>query len=197
MLSAIVLAAGLSKRMGQQNKLLLPYKTKTIIETTLENILASGIKDIIVVTGHEHTQVEAVVQHLPVRIIFNAQYKKGMTTSIQQGITDATGKGYMICLADMFLVTPHEYSFLHHEFENAFQQNEKCICVPKYNEDKGNPVIFSSLYRDAILKHTDMEGCKTIVQSNKENIHWIEMNSDHILQDMDYYEDYRKFLSGE
>jgi len=47
------------------------------------------------------------------------------------------------------------------------------------------------------LKHTDMEGCKTIVQSNKENIHWIEMNSDHILQDMDYYEDYRKFLSGE
>ena len=71
MLSAIVLAAGLSKRMGQQNKLLLSYKTKTIIETTLENILASGIKDIIVVTGHEHTQVEAAVQHLPVRIIFN------------------------------------------------------------------------------------------------------------------------------
>ena len=197
MLSAIVLAAGLSKRMGQQNKLLLPYKTKTIIETTLENILASGIKDIIVVTGHEHMQVEAVVRHLPLRIIFNSQYKKGMTTSIQQGITHASRKGYMICLADMFLVTPYEYSFLHREFENAFQQNEKCICVPKYKEDTGNPVIFSSFYREAILKHADMEGCKTIVQSNKENIHWIEMNSDHILQDMDYYEDYRKFLSGE
>ena len=53
MLSAIVLAAGLSKRMGSANKLLLMYKNKTVIETVVENILAAGIKEVIVVTGHQ------------------------------------------------------------------------------------------------------------------------------------------------
>jgi molybdenum cofactor cytidylyltransferase len=197
MLSAIVLAAGLSKRMGEQNKLLLPYKNKTIIEITLDNIIASGINDINVITGYEHEQVEASIKHLPVKIIFNPAYEKGMTTSIQQGVSHAGENGYMICLADMFLVTSAEYTFLKAEFERALQQNKKCICVPKYKEEKGNPVIFSSFYKEAILQHTEMEGCKTIVQSNKENIYYIEIPGDHILQDLDYYTDYEKFLSGE
>ena len=81
MVTAIVLAAGLSQRMGAVNKLLLQYKGKTIIETTLTNILASGIKEIIVITGHEAEKVKGVIQYLPVLIIDNPNYAKGMTTS--------------------------------------------------------------------------------------------------------------------
>lgn len=192
MVSVIVLAAGLSKRMGVANKLLLPYHNKTIIEITVENIIASGIQEIVVVTGHEHEKVEQAIQHMPVKLIFNPDYEKGMTTSIQAGIRHATGNGCMICLADMYSITSSEYSFLANEFGKVFLQNSKCICVPRFNNEKGNPVIFSSAYKDAILQHTDMEGCKSIVQANKENIYWIEMKTDHILQDLDYPEDYKK-----
>ena len=192
MLSAIVLAAGLSKRMGAENKLLLPYKSKTIIETTILNILDAGIKEVIVVTGYEADKITMSVQYLPVRLIYNTAYKKGMTTSIQKGVDISKGNGYMICLADMFAITSIEYIQLQTFFDACFVKDQQCICIPRYENEKGNPVIFSEHYKTTILRHTNMEGCKEIVQSNKEHIHWIEMDTANVLQDLDYPEDYKK-----
>ena len=53
MMTAIVLAAGLSRRMGEANKLLLPFGKKTVLETTLDNILSSNIEVVLIVIGHE------------------------------------------------------------------------------------------------------------------------------------------------
>jgi len=196
MLSAIVLAAGLSQRMGNINKLLLRYKDKTIIETTLENILASQADEVIVVTGYEAEKVKEIVKHLPVTIIYNETYAKGMTTSIQFGVERAKESGYMICLADMFMITAEEYASLKKVFEKNFNSNPKYIYVPRYNDEKGNPVIFSPYYKDLILEHKEMEGCKAVVQANKGNICWVNMPTDHVLQDMDYYEDYEKLVKS-
>jgi len=190
MISSIVLAAGSSQRMGNINKLLLSYKNKTIIETTLENILASGINEVIVVTGYEAEKVKTAIQHLPVTIVHNVNYEEGLTTSIQCGIEGAKEHGYMICLSDMFLITSEEYALLNKTYEENFTSNPRYIYLPRYNNEKGNPVIFSPYYKDAIFEHKEMEGCKAIVQSSKENIFWVDMPTDHVLQDMDYYEDY-------
>ena len=65
MLTIIVLAAGLSQRMGIENKLLLPFQGKTIVETTIDNLLAAQIGEIIVVVGHESEKVKAVLQDYP------------------------------------------------------------------------------------------------------------------------------------
>src|SRR5690242_56747 len=186
MLSAIVLAAGSSKRMGNMNKLLLTYKGKAIIETTLENILASQLDEVIVITGYEAEKVKDIIKHLPVTIIHNKDYVKGMTTSIQCGIESAKESGYMICLGDMFTITTEEYALLKKVFEENVTSNSKSIYVPRYNNEKGNPVIFSACYKDLILEHEEMEGCKAIVQANKEQIYGVDMPSDHVLQDMDF-----------
>ncbi|HRI20082.1 MAG TPA: nucleotidyltransferase family protein [Panacibacter sp.] len=192
MLTAIVLAAGTSTRMGNTNKLLLPYKNKTVIATVAENVINAGIGEVIVVTGFEAEKIQQALKGLPVQFVNNPAYAKGMTTSIQHGVLQAKGNGFMICLSDMVLITPHEYSLLNNCFGEQLMHNEKCICIPLYNKEKGNPVIFSSSYKQAILNHTGMEGCKEIVQENKEYIHFIEMNTPHILQDMDYPGDYEK-----
>jgi molybdenum cofactor cytidylyltransferase len=194
MLTAIVLSAGLSQRTGKINKLLLTYKGKTIIETTLENILSAKVDEIIVVTGYEAEKIKEAIKHLPVTIIYNEDYAQGMTRSIQCGIEGAKESGYMICLADMFLITAEEYIFLKEVFEKNFSSNPKYIYVPRYNNKKGNPVIFSPYYNDVILEHKETEGCKAIVQANKGNIYWVDMRTDHVLQDMDYYEDYEKLI---
>src|SRR6186997_2110781 len=131
MVSAIVLAAGLSKRMGNENKLLLPYNDKTIIETTLQHLLDAGMEEIIVITGHETKLVSTTIQHLPVTIMHNPFYEKGMTTSIQKGVETATGKGYMICLADMFSITDSEYQSIRITFEKQLLNDERCICIPQ------------------------------------------------------------------
>ncbi|HEV3251229.1 MAG TPA: nucleotidyltransferase family protein, partial [Puia sp.] len=112
MLSAIVLAAGLSKRMGKANKLLLPYKGKTVIEIVVENILTAGLGEVIVVTGHEEEKLRNALKNLAVDFVHNPRYLTGMTSSIQEGIRPAKGKGYMICLSDMLLISADEYALL-------------------------------------------------------------------------------------
>lgn len=192
MINAIVLAAGLSKRMGNDNKLLLPYKGKTIIATTVENIIASGIDHITVVAGFERNKIKEALEAMSVQLIDNPGYEKGMTTSIQKGVASATGNGYMICLGDMVHITPSEYALLARSFDDVHAKNEACIILPFYKGEKGNPVIFSSHYRDAILGNTDMEGCKNIVRDNKHNMVAVEMDTSNILLDLDYPADYEK-----
>jgi len=192
MLSAIVLAAGLSARMGRENKLLLPLNGKTVIEVTLQQLLETGIEEIIVVTGYEAEKVRAAIKHLPVTIIYNSMYERGMTTSIQKGVETATGNGYMICLADMFAIASSEYASIAAGFEKQLPLDRHCICIPRHKNEKGNPVIFSASYKTDILLHREMEGCKAIIQLNKKHIRWIDMDTAHILEDLDYPDDYKK-----
>jgi molybdenum cofactor cytidylyltransferase len=184
MVTAIVLAAGMSARMGKQNKLLLPFAGKTVVETVVQNLVNADIGQIIVITGYEAEMVKRVLTHLPVQIIENSHYAKGMTTSIKAGVAAASGEGYMICLSDMPLITAKEYSFLADIFNKQRLVNSNCICIPKFKDSKGNPVIFSSSYKRLILEHEKMEGCKEIIQLNKENIYWVDISAN-TLRDMD------------
>ena len=98
MMTAIVLAAGLSRRMGEVNKLLLPFGKKTILETTLDNILSSNIEVVLIVIGHEAPKVKKILDDYLRRntgfrrkyfIVENPDFEKGMTTSIQTGVKAA------------------------------------------------------------------------------------------------------------
>ena len=190
MLSAVIPAAGLSTRMENKNKLLLPYHGKTVLEATLHNILAAGITDVVVVTGRDAELVRAAIQHLPVRMVHNPHFAAGLTGSIQKGVQEATGDGYMICLADMVLIMPDEYRLLAQQFARRQAVDAKCICLPVYGGRRGNPVVFAAAWREAIMTHEQAEGCKAIVQGHAANVYEVEMTSDHVLQDMDYPEDY-------
>lgn len=194
MVSAIVLAAGLSARMGK-NKMLLSFAGKTVIEKVIENIISSGIIDIIVVTGRDALLVHDLLQHSPVKIIYNNDFALGVTTSIRKGIYAANGYGYMICLGDMPFITSQEYKKLGESFEATRLLDDACICVAEYKSERGNPVIFSSFYKNTILAHTNMEGCKEIVHANKRHVYAIEMNTNNILKDIDTLEDYTKAVS--
>jgi len=189
MLTAIILAAGSSRRMGR-NKLLLPYRGKPLLAYVTGNILSAGIGSVIVVTGHDAELVGETLKGLPVKLVHNPQYEKGMTGSIQTGVAAADGEGYMICLSDMALIAPEEYALLKNAFDKQHRQDNACIIQPTYDNQIGNPVTFSSAWRQAILEHTDPEGCKDIVRNHPGNIYRVEMNSASVLQDLDWPEDY-------
>jgi molybdenum cofactor cytidylyltransferase len=192
MLSAIVLAAGSSKRMNQGNKLLLPVKNKTVLETTLDNILAAGPGEVIVVLGKDAEGLRTSLLALPVSIVYNPDHEMGITSSIKKGVGMAGGNGYMICLADMILISSSEYALLMDAFENRLKSDPQSILVPSFNQVKGNPVIFSSFYKNQILEHKDPEGCKEIVRSNLGHSFQIAMPTNHVLQDLDTQEDYER-----
>ncbi len=195
-LAPIILAAGLSRRMGEKNKLFLPFLGKTLLEATLENILAAEVGETVVVLGHEAVRVEDLLKNKPVQMVENPLYEMGMTTSIQAGVLAALDgvAGYMICLADMPLISPAEYKLLADAFFQQLKMDEKAIVQPIYQGQRGNPVIFSGQYKAAILRLKYMEGCKPIVQENRAHLIQIEMPGDAVLRDADDEAAYQKLF---
>jgi len=191
MVSAILLAAGSSQRMGAVNKLLLPWRDNTVVATVAGHLLAAGLEEIIVVTGHQARGIESALHSMPVRFVHNPSFATGLTGSIQKGVSIAKADGYMICLADMVLVTPEEYSLLSAAFQERRALDDRCIILPEFKDTIGNPVIFSAAYRSDILQHPEKEGCKSLVRSNKDHHLRVHMPSDHVLRDIDYPDDYK------
>ena len=191
MLNVILLAAGRGLRMGGPNKLLLPFRESTVRETTLSALCAADIGPVFLVTGHQRVSVAPVVAQYRVQEVFNPDFQSGMTGSIQTGIRAApeTG-GYMICLADMPMITATAYRLLAEHFMALAAQDERAILLPRFGDTKGNPVIFAAAYRDDILRHPEPEGCRGIVQANAAHVRWLEMPDDSVLCDLDTPEDY-------
>jgi len=172
--------------------LLLPYKGRPLLAYVVSNILAAKVGPVIVVTGHEAGSIEESLKGLPIKIVHNPRYEEGMTSSIQTGVAAAGGEGYMICLSDMAFIAPDEYAALKKAYTRQYKRDKACIIQPTYDTQIGNPVIFSAFWRQAILEHTDPEGCKNIVRSHPDNIYRLEMLSSSILQDLDWPEDYEQ-----
>ncbi len=191
MLNVILLAAGRGLRMGGPNKLLLPFRDSTVLETTLSALCAADIGPVVVVTGHQRALIAPVVAQYPVQEVFNPDFQSGMTSSIQAGVRAApAGQGYMIGLADMPMITAAAYRLLAERFLSHAAQDARAIVLPRFGETKGNPVIFAAAYRDAILRHPEPEGCRGIVQANSTHVQWLEMPDDSVLSDLDTPEDY-------
>ena len=197
MVSAILLAAGESKRMGEQDKLFLKYKGNWIVNHVMQNLWASNQSELVIVMNNNDNGLLNGERSEEIQVVINPDYKKGMTTSIQAGVKAASDKasGYMICLADQPLMKKEDYNEIMERFELLVKHDPKTIIVPFYLGVKGNPVIFSSAYRDDILTHQEMEGCKDIIRSNKQHIYRLDMTNDHILKDVDTPEDYEGLVS--
>jgi molybdenum cofactor cytidylyltransferase len=201
-LTTVVLAAGLSRRMGAENKLLLPFGKATILETTLANITAADMGETLVVVGHESAEIRAVLsQNAPfftqnIKILTNNHYEKGMTTSIQTGIAAAgqESRGYMICLSDMPFIGSSDYQFLRNTFFDILATDPQAIVQPTFEGKRGNPTILSRFYQKDILDLTFTEGCKPIVQANAAHVYLVEMPTDAVLRDIDFMEEYLKIL---
>lgn len=196
MLNIILLAAGQGLRMGGPNKLLLPFRGRSVLETTLSELCAAAIGPVFVVTGYQRESVAPLLEQFPVQEVFNPDFQTGMTSSIQAGVRAAqAGQGYMICLADMPMITAAAYQLLADHFLSHLAEDERAILLPRFGEIKGNPVIFAAAYRDDILRHREPEGCRGIVQANTAHVRWVDMPDNSILRDLDTPEDYKALLA--
>lgn len=190
--SAILLAAGQSRRMGRRNKLLLPLRGKTVLELVLGALLGvKGIGEVVVVTGADREAVEALLMGYPVRPAFNPGFEAGMGGSIREGIAaaSATAAGYLICPGDLPLLTPAIIQALCREFSSA---PEDAIIAPVFRGRRGHPVIFSRKYRESLLALQGDQGARPVILTNQKHLREVSLNTDVILRDVDTPEDYRK-----
>lgn len=193
-ISAIVLAAGESRRMGEENKLLLPLSGKPLIVHVLEALAQTSMLECIVVLGHEANRVKRALHGYPVTFAVNDQYETGMGSSIHAGVKAASSQvaGYMICLSDMPLITVEEYDVLLKVFRMRYQIDQKTIVVPSFKGQKGNPVLLASHHKSAMLNHKGKGGCKPVIEQNSKHVFIREMANNHVLRDIDTPDAYSK-----
>ena len=104
MISAILLAAGLSSRMKGENKLIKEINGKPLIVHSIKNLLGSAVDEIIIVLGYEKEAIENLVEkNKKIKLVFNKDYQKGISTSIRTGISNISSKSesFFICLGDI------------------------------------------------------------------------------------------------
>jgi molybdenum cofactor cytidylyltransferase len=187
MITAILLAAGESRRMGGVNKLLLPFGETTLVERVARAVRQSKADEVLVVLGHEADRVRAALAEHDIAFVINDRYREGMTTSIQAGVRAASPEaaGFMICLSDLPLIEPEELNRLVAAFEQAARDDQRRIVVPTFEGRRGNPVLFSASYKPDLLHHQGSTGCKDIVQQNPRHVLEVAMATDHVLRDVD------------
>jgi len=157
MISAIVLAAGKSARMGAINKMLLPYKGNTVIGTVLHELQQSLVDEIIIVDNQNLHIKERLNEFPSVNFVTNLNTDGGLASSIQCGVNEASGSatGFLICLGDMPLLISDDYNSL---INNFITIDNKVIILPTHDNKRGNPVLFSAHFKDEILDLQDGNG---------------------------------------
>jgi len=190
MIAAIVPAAGMSTRMGR-NKLLLAFRDRPLIARAVDTLLESEVDQVVVVLGHEADKVKAKLQGRQVTIVENPSYGQGMSTSIRVGLgaVSSDARAIMIYLADQPLLEPEDVNRLIRAFAEAREHN-KSIVVPFYRGQRGNPVILDASYKKDILEVVGEVGCKRVIKRNPDKVLVVEMETDHVVRDVDRMEDY-------
>lgn len=194
----LVLAAGLSRRMGAANKLLLPYKNHSIIREVLSELQKTSIAGITVVLGHEKEKVAKEIEGFAVELVFNPDFANGQSSSIQAGVK-SLGKevdGFLIGLGDMPKITSSDYQAVIDEFSTQLCANDAVIFRPFREKIPGHPVGFASRYRNKILGAEENDGCRSVILENKQHlVKWNTTSAVYFL-DIDTKEDYGKVVDS-
>jgi molybdenum cofactor cytidylyltransferase len=191
MICALLLAAGESKRMGEP-KMLLPFGQKTIIEHIVDNILSSKADKTLVVLGSHREEILNKISGRPVLTAVNHRYKEGMLSSIQTGF-EALPKetlAAIVFLGDQPLIP---FSVIDDLIE-GYRRTQKGILLPVHKKNRGHPILIDMKYKHEVLTLSPDIGLRALVHGHPEDMMEVEVDSPHILKDIDKPEDYLREL---
>ncbi|MBI3117311.1 MAG: molybdenum cofactor cytidylyltransferase [Candidatus Hydrogenedentes bacterium] len=191
MISAIVLAAGESRRMGQQ-KVLLPFRGHTVIEHIVQQAADAAVDEIVAVVGHEREAVETCLQPYRVKVVVNSCYQNGMLSSVRAGLDalQENAAAVMVLLGDQ----PHVRADVLRALIQRFKQSDKSIVIPSYRGRAGHPALVSLVHRNEIMQRYAEEGLRGLYTAHPDDIEWVLVEDAGIVEDMDTPEDYERVL---
>lgn len=186
----LILAAGSASRMGKI-KQLLPYKNTTLLEWAIEQAQKSTVKDVFCVLGANKDAIEKQLSTKTVEVIYNPNYKDGLSTSIVAGIDFLQNHNFdsaLIMLADQ----PHVTSEYLNSLIEVSKNNPSSIIASSYQGSVGVPALLPKKYFNDLLNLKGDKGAKNFLLQHNSNV--LKINSHQNLLDIDTPEDYQHLL---
>jgi molybdenum cofactor cytidylyltransferase len=192
MISAIVLAAGESKRMGRP-KQMLAWQGKTLLRHVLESLINSDADEIILVLGHEAEAIRKSLPEFQIKIVTNPDYKEGMASSLRQGLLamDPKSEAFLVLLADQPGIGPEIINHMIREFRQA--NPKRGIVRPVYRGLRGHPVLIGAQYLQEARQLQGDVGARQILIDHPDDILEIDVDRDVVQKDIDTPEEYLRY----
>ena len=190
MISAILLAAGESKRMVDENKLIKKYKSIPLIKHAVSNVLNSPIDELIIILGYQKKAIEKIIEeNKKIKFITNPNFESGIASSIKKGLDSLSKEteAFFICLGDMPNVNKEIYNQL---INASFSNKDKEIFVPYYQERQANPILFSKKMKDEIQKIEGDFGAKKIIADNEKKVFKLSIQDKGAITDFNNINDF-------
>lgn len=184
---AIILAAGLSRRMGARNKLLIEIDGVPMIRRLVR--AATGICDgsVTVVTGHQREDIEAALAGLPVTFVHNPAFERGQKSSVACGLESAAeAEATLMMLGDQPLLSPKHLIWL---LSQHRAQTPRKITVPVNGAVRGNPLVIPRALKPLLLANPRDPGCRSFTRAHPEHVHRVETADPAFFRDIDTAED--------
>lgn len=194
--AGIILAAGMSTRLGQ-TKHLVKVSGKTLLARVVAAALESELSEVVLVLGHEAGEVLAALgslgRHDRLLTVINERYRDGMAGSLQAGLLPVKEQypAVMFLLGDQPLIDAGAINLL----LRRFWSTDKDICVPVQGEKWGNPVCFSRRFYAQILRIQGDTGAREIIRRHPEDVLLVEIDGPSFFLDIDRAEDLEKLLA--
>lgn len=173
MIAAVILAAGLSRRMGQA-KLLMLLDGRAIVRHAVEAVLSGGVDSVWVVSGPAVEAIESALGGLEVQIVVNPAPEEGQAGSVRVGIgaLPASADWALIALGDQPMLPPSIVPAL----LAARRTSDKPIVAPRYRDGQGNPVLFKRGIFPELLRLGGDQGARPIIQRDPTRVEWVDFD---------------------
>lgn len=185
----IILAAGLSSRMGRP-KLLLDWGGRPLVRAVAETALSAHLDELVVVVGSERAATAAALAGLPLRLVVNEDYAAGQSASLRAGIAalGSTIDAALVLLGDQPFVTAAIITRLVADW----RASGAAIVAPSYAGQRGNPVLFArALFPELLAIHGD-QGARGVIAADPGRVHLTPFDDAQPLADIDTPQEYER-----
>ncbi|MFN2513427.1 MAG: NTP transferase domain-containing protein [Pyrinomonadaceae bacterium] len=185
--SAILLAAGRSQRMGAF-KPLLPFGETTVIRSCIQNLRQAGVENIVVVLGHRAEELQQNLIDLRLRFALNPDARSEMSASIACGFRELPpeARAALIALTDHPAVSPDVIEAIMSEWTSGER-----LVVPEFRGRGGHPILVDLCFREELLNLDSRGGLRSFLKAHQEAVRRLPVNCPFIARDMDTWDDYR------
>ena len=190
MIKAILLAAGQSKRLKSENKLIKIYKKKPLINHSLNTLHKSKVDKVIIVLGYQHEKLKKIIKKNRKNIfILNKDYRKGMASSIKVGLKKVLkkDKGFIIVQSDMPFIKTSDINKIY----SLIKIKKFLVCALKFKNKIGNPIGFDISLIKKFKNIKGEFGAKFMVKRLKNRTKFIRISSAKSFKDFDKASDFR------